>query len=370
MKKILLLGGGYANLSFLKNLNKDKFNEYELTLISKENHHYQSVLLHEAVSSGKDVSVSFDEILPKGFSFIQDEIKEIKEKEVLGQKGRYEYDILIVGLGFSSDDFKILGVKEHALSMVDFKNSLKIHEKIENYGDNLEIVVCGGGFSGIELIGNLAKDLRTVYKNFKLKCVEAMPIILPMFEEALSLKAKKYLEDLGVEFYLSSKILKCEKDGVIIQNGDKEEKIKADIILWTAGVKGNEVIQNSPFFKSQRSKVEVDAFLNPTNQETEMKNIFILGDCAALKAPDGRFFPPTAQLANEEGKYLAKVFNSDFKLQESFSYQSKATICSLGNDYAIGVIGSTKIEGKIASYIKKLVELKWLIKIKGLKALF
>ncbi|WP_273404495.1 NAD(P)/FAD-dependent oxidoreductase [Campylobacter avium] len=370
MRKVLLLGGGYATLSFLKSLDNNKVAEYDFTLISKENHHYQSVLLHEAVSSGKNVSISFDEILPKNFSFIQDEIKEIKENEVLGKKGNYKYDMLVVGLGFSSDDFKIPGVKEYAFSMVDFTNSLKIHEQIKNHGDNLEIVVCGGGFSGIELVGNLVKDLKKLYKNFKIKCVEAMPIILPMFEEELSLKAKAYLEDLGVEFYLSSKILKCEKDGVIIQNNDKEEKIKADIILWTAGVKGNEVIQNSPFFKSQRSKVEVDEFLNPSNQEKEMKNIFIIGDCAALKAPDGRFFPPTAQLANEEGKYLAKVFNSNFNTQERFSYKSKATICSLGNDYAIGVIGSTKVEGKIASYLKKLVEFKWLVKIKGLKAFF
>ncbi|MCI5969379.1 NAD(P)/FAD-dependent oxidoreductase [Helicobacter sp.] len=364
MKNVVLLGGGYANLSFIKNLKEENFKEFNFTLISEETSHYTSVLLHEVVSKAQNITIEYQDILPKAVHFVQDSIVEIQEKQVLGKNGIYSYDILIVGLGFTSDDFGIPGVKEYAHSMKNFKNCLEIHKMIAEKTNHksCEVVVCGGGFSGIELLGNLAQDA----KNIKLKCIEAMPMILPMFDKELALHAKTYLEKLGVTFYLGSKILECQDKTLIIEKDGQQEKITADLILWTAGVKGNEVIENSSFLKSQRSKIEVDAFLKPIEQERA--NIFVLGDCAALKDPNtGRFFPPTAQLANQQGIYLAKNFNTSSPAP--FNYLPRATICSLGNNYAIGLIGKTQIKGRIAAYIKMLVEFKWILQLKGFKAL-
>ncbi|MBM0636913.1 FAD-dependent oxidoreductase [Campylobacter sp. VicNov18] len=369
MEKILLLGGGYASLSFIKNLNKNTLKKYDITLISKEDYHYQSVLLHQVVSSGKNININYKEILPQEVTFIKDQILEIKENEVVGLKAKYDYDFLIIGLGFNSDDFKIPGVKEYAFDIVDFKNSFTIYEKMKNYDNNLEIAVCGGGFSGIELLGNLAHDLKKINKNFKLKCIEFMPTILPIFDKDLALQAQLYLEKLGIEFYLNSKIIQCQKDGVIIQKNNAEEKINANFILWTAGVQGNPVIGNSSFFNSQRNKIEINAFLNPLNQEKPMNNIFVLGDCALLKDANNKAYAPTAQLANQQSQYLAKRFNNDFKFNDFFHYQNKGILCSLGENYAIGVIKNKSIKGSLASYIKKFIELQWLLKLKGLKAL-
>lgn len=371
MQKVLIVGGGYGSLSFIKSLRIADLKDFEFTLISKEREHYQSVLLHEVISKARDITIKYEDILPERIHFVQDEIQEIKRNAVLGLKGEYWYDLLILALGFSSDDFGIPGVKQYAHSLVNFKASLNIHRKLQERlrQGRTEIVVCGGGFSGIELLGNLALDLREKYHaDFKLKCIEAMPNIIPMFSEKMASTAREFLENLGVEFYLGSKILECKEDCVVIEKNGEQQEIKSDFTFWTAGVKGNEVIANSPFLTSTRSKIEVDAFLNPIHGD--MKNIFVLGDCAALRDPStGRFYPPTAQIANQEGRYLAKVFNSNFQFNEKFDYQSKGTFCSLGSQYAIGSFGRANFKGYPASLMKKFVEFQWLFKLKGLKSI-
>lgn len=369
MKKVLILGGGYGALSLIKGLRFGDLKDFDFTLVSKEKEHYQSVLLHEVISKARDVTIKYEDVLPSEVCFIQDEVKEIKKDIVLGAKGEYAYDILILALGFSSDDFGIPGVREHAHSLVNFKDSLEIYQKLQERlaQGEMEIVVCGGGFSGIELLGNLALDLREkTGVDFKLKCIEAMPRIIPMFNEEMGLVAKEYLENLGVEFHLNCKILECREDGVLVESEGEKQVIKSDFTLWTAGVKGNQVVANSPFFTSARSKVEVDAFLHPIHPE--MQNIFVLGDCAAIKDPlTGRFYPPTAQIANQAGKYLASVFNSHFAIKEPFVYESKGTICSLGSRYAIASFGTLHFKGYFASLLKRLVEFRWVIKLRGLK---
>lgn len=363
-KKVLVLGGGYAGLSFIKNLHSDALSrDYDVKLISREYRHYTSILLHDVASAGKDITLAYEKILPRQVDFIQDEVKEIKDSIVVGEKSNYNYDILVLALGFNSDDFGIKGVKEYAHSMVTYRNSFEIYQKLQNLLQDAkkDIVVCGAGFTGIELLGNLANDWAG---RVNLHCVEAMPTILPMFDSTLALKAKDYLEKAGVNFELGAKILELKEDGVIVEKAGERKEIKSDFTFWTAGVKGNEVVQNSPFFQSTRSKIEVDSFLKPL-QEGVRDNVFVIGDCAALKDENtGRFYPPTAQMAEQQGKYLANIFNEKFSNSTPFVYKNKGTICSVGYKYAIGVISGVNISGIVASYLKKIIEAKWLLSLK------
>ncbi|RDU63185.1 NAD(P)/FAD-dependent oxidoreductase [Helicobacter sp. MIT 14-3879] len=391
MKKVLLLGAGYANLSLIKALDKSVFSKAEFTLISQTKFHYLSVLLHEVVSGFKKEQVLFDinELLPPQVQFIEDTIVEIKEKEVLTQNSTYLYDILVVGLGFQSDTFGIEGIKEHAFPIINYHSALSLNEKITERildykkGDNtaLHFIVCGGGFSGVELIASLAEELPkrcmalgVETKDITLTCVEAMPNILPMFSNNLVNIASTYLQSLGIHLATACKILQCEKDGIIVEENGQKRKINASLIIWTAGVKGNEVIQNSSFFTQARSKVEVNAYLQPINQKNNMNNIFILGDCAALKDPlSGRFYPPTAQIAAKQGKYLARVLEAKLENQAfdtEFSYEAQGTICSLGAKNAVGVLGKKELKGKIALWLKHLVEARWRFVLQGIKGIF
>lgn len=391
MKKLLILGAGYASLAFLKSLNKKVIENLEIELVTKEDYHYTSILLHEvAVGSRGSVCFNLSEIVPKQVRVIKDEIVEICHGRVLGRSAEYPYDYLVVGLGFSSDNFGIEGVREHSYSMVDFESARILKDKIFNQihefrrGDEeaLNFAVCGAGFSGIEFAASLAESLKKETKAFNISdskisitCIEAMPNILPMFSPNLARKALIKLEDMGVRFSLGSKILKIDADGVVIEKDNVQSRIRSRVSIWTAGVKGNEVIANSSFFTSGRSKITVDEYLHPINKDNQeqMNDVYVIGDCAALLDPSsGRFYPPTAQLAIKEGEYLGLAFSNrvfGFGV-EKFNYKSQGTVCSLGDLDGIGLIGGYEIAGRPSMFVKRLIEKKWLYKLLGLRGIF
>lgn len=399
MKKILLLGAGYANMSLLTRLDSASLKKAQWTLVTKEPYHYKSITLHDVASGKIDKRALFDleNIKERGVCVVCDEITSIEANIARGKNANYEYDYLSVGLGFESDDFGIKGVKQYAKAITSYKSAQRLRCAIEaklaqckDSSDDISFVVCGGGFSGIEFVSSLAEELQkkcTEYNiNFariKIACIEAMPNILPMFNAKLQNLAVKKLEALGVAVMSSSKILECKESAIVIEQGGEKRELIADIIIWTAGVRGNSVIENSHIFNSVRSKVEVDNFLHPLQLNAQnlggdsqnlAQNIFIMGDCAAFKdEKSGRFFPPTAQIAREQGKYLAKVFkilisnphNPQGKISP-FIFRPKGSICSLGESYALGNLGIFEIKGKSAGTLKKIVESLWDLQLKGI----
>ena len=464
--KILLLGAGYANMSLLTRLDEKTLSKAQFSIITKEPYHYKSICLHDVASGKHDKSVLFnvDSTLDSKINVIQDEITSIESSIVKGAKSSYEYDYLVVGLGFGSDDFGIKGVREYAKSITSYSSAREIYalilSKLEGLREKdddeakLSFAVCGGGFSGIEFAGSLAEEVAKKcsefgidFGNIKIYCIEAAPKILPMFSDSLQKAGRNKLESLGVQVLTSSKILECKQHSIIIEKEATQSEIDTDVIIWTAGVKGNPVIENSPLFNSTilaRSRVEVDEFLRPkksqntiqnTEQDTQknveqstdkalqdsqaqnlaqsqndtkiqsnqppsqattledisqdlstqssvLENVFVLGDCASFRNdPSERFFPPTAQLAREQGKYLAQVFQillkkkTQKKLAQNkspygkkilpFRFTPKGSICSIGESYALGALGSFEIKGRLASVLKKIIESLWNLQLKG-----
>lgn len=386
MKKILLLGAGYGNLAFLKGLPSHIFKEASFTLISKTPYHYITTRLHDIASGAKseEMRIKLEDILPSEVEFINDCVLEIKEDICITTNGSFSYDILIVGLGFSSESFGIKGVEEYATPLLDYNNCIELSKRlkslIQDYKNNrinsLDIAVCGGGFSGVELVASLAESLSLICKEngvdssvLNITCIEAMPQILPMFSKNLALKAQNYLQDLGVSFALGAKILEIKSDYVIIQKDNKEEQIHSDLTIWTAGVSGNRVIEKSKIFSSVRSRVEIDNYLNIKDS----RNIFVLGDCSALKDSNARFYSPTAQIALQQGAYLAKSFSKILKgerAESSFSFKSKGMLCSLGNKYAVGNLGKMELGSRVVLYVKYIVELMWRFRLAKIRRLF
>lgn len=392
MKRILLLGAGYGNIALIKSLSKEILKAAQFTLISQTPYHYISITLHEVISGAKDAEALFDikEMIPSEVEFIEDSVIEIKQNVVICKCCEVEYDILIVGLGFNADNFGIKGVDKFSTPIVDYDLAIKLHQKLKHRildyknGDKnaLNIVICGGGLSGIELVGSLVEQLPSLCNNegvspnaFSLTCIEAMPNILPIFNNNLINAGTKYLNSIGVKLEVGCKIIECVSDGVIVEKNNNMIKIDSGLTIWTAGVKGNIVIENSKFFTSTKSRIEVNNFLQPINQknQAQMENIFIIGDCAALKDEvSGRLYAPTAQIAIREGAYLAKILSArilGYEFSEGFTYTSSGTICSIGRKYAIGLVGKKEVKGKIASTLKRIIEAKWLWNIDGLNGI-
>ena len=386
--KIVVLGAGYAGIMTTKRLTQQlSADEAEITLVNKHNYHYETTWLHEVAAGTINpnqarVMIS-DVINPNRVRLVYDAVTRVDRdsKRVELENGELEYDILVVALGFATNTFGIKGMEEHAFSIKDIDSSRQIAEHIEyqfakyNNSDeqddaSLNILVGGGGFTGIEFVGELVEKIPELCKQFdidrdkvRIINVEASPTILAGFDEELVAYAKKSLENRGVEFHLNAKISECTEQGFIVGEG---ELIKAGTVVWTGGVTGNAVLGASGF-ELNRGKVSVDEHLLDPNSE----NVFVLGDCSwVMNKETDRPYPPTAQIAIQEADVAA--FNIKALLYgeplKSFVFDNKGTVASLGKKDAMGSVFSiTKLYGKKAVYMKQLIDNRSLFLIGGPK---
>lgn len=368
MQKILLLGAGYANLTLLKSLSEYSLDNAEFTLINNNSYHYKTTELHKiaAKEKGKDIKIELNKILSTKINFIQDEVISIKENKVICKNNELTYDKVIVALGANKNTFGISGLDE-CYEISNYEQALltqkTVYENIQKDGQAYKnIIICGAGFSGVELCASFAIMLKN---KANIYIVEAMDEILPMYPKSLAHIARKYLTSLGVNVLSSHKIIKKEGDKLFLN--DENNFILSKNIIFTAGVKGNEVINNS-FMLSKNNRVLVNEFL----QCKENKNCYVIGDCSLIMNND-RPFAPTAQIACKQGQYLAncidKILLNNENEIKAFKYTDKGSVCSLSNQNAIAYIFNKEFSGFSAKLLKKFTEIKWDFKIRGIKSL-
>jgi NADH:ubiquinone reductase (H+-translocating) len=387
--KVVILGAGYGGLMTTVRLQKAVgVNEADITLVNKNDYHYETTWLHEA-SAGTlhhdRCRYKIEEVIDRSkVNFVKGTVVKIntQENKVVLEDGELQYDYLVVALGAESETFGIKGIKENAFSITNINAARQIREhieyqfatyntEVEKRDERLTIVVGGAGFTGIEFVGELANRVPELCREYdvdhekvRIICVEAAPTALPGFDPELVEYAVNLLERKGVEFRIGTAIKEVTEDGIIIAKDDQVEEIKAGTVVWAAGVRGSSVIEESGF-EAMRGRVKVDPYLRAPGHE----NVFIVGDCSLIiNEETNRPYPPTAQIAMQQGetcaKNLAVLVRGQGELQE-FKPELKGTVCSLGEDDAIGVVFGKKVWGSKASFMKKMVDNRALFLIGG-----
>ena len=392
-KKVLVLGAGYAGLQTVTKLQKElSADAAEITLINKNEYHYESTWLHEA-SAGtinyEDLLYPVEKTVNKNkVNFVVAEVTKIDRnaKRVETDKGVYDFDILVVALGFVSETFGIDGMKEHAFQIENVLTSRKlsrhIEDKFANYAaskekddKDLSILVGGAGFTGIEFLGELTDRIPELCSKYgvdqskvKLTCVEAAPKMLPMFSDDLVSYAVKYLEDRGVEFKIATPIVACNEKGFVVEVNGEKQQLEAGTSVWTAGVCGSHLMEES-FEGVKRGRI-----INKQDLTIEGHNdIFVIGDCSAfIPAGEERPLPTTAQIAMQQGEHTAsnikRLLNGEST--QDFQYVNRGTVCSLGANDGVGIVYGRDIAGKKAAFLKKVIDTRAIYKLGGIGLAF
>lgn len=389
--KVIILGAGYGGLMTATKLQKSVgLNEVDIKIINKNSYHYETTWLHEA-SAGTlhhdraryDVKGVLDK---NKVEFVQGTVELIKpeENKVVLTDGELSYDYLVVALGSEAETFGIKGMKEHAFTIVNVNAARQIRDHIEyqfaTYNmeeekneDRLTMVVGGAGFTGIEFLGELANRVPELCKEYdiaqekvKIICVEAAPTILPGFDPDLVSYAISRLEEKGVTFMIGTAVKEATPEGIIVgKNEDELQEIKAGTVVWAAGVRGNSIIDKSGF-EAMRGRVKVNRDLRAPG----LGNVFVIGDSSLIiNEETNRPYPPTAQIAMQQGQVCARnllALIRDGKDLEEFKPDIKGTVCSLGEDDAIGVAFGRKMKGTTAAIMKKIIDNRALFMIGGL----
>lgn len=389
-KHVVILGAGYAGLRALHELQKEK-KDIKITLVDQNDYHFEATDIHEVaagIQTAERITYPIKDVVKTSCTnFVQGRVEKIdstKQLVHLKDIAPLSYDYLIVALGYESESFGIKGVEEYSLKMVDIPTSEKVYQhltaQMERYKQTkdencLKIVVCGAGFTGIELLGSLVEGKKKLAKiadvepeKIQLYCVEAVTRLLPMFSEKLGGYGIDHLKKWGVQF-LVGKPIKEIKENTVVYLDDQEtntlNELVANTIIWTTGVSGSHVVGDSGF-SERRGRVMVQANLTDPDHD----NVYIIGDCSAVMDQEtNRPYPTTAQISLKMGAHASKNILAQIKGEptKDFTFKSLGSVASIGNSHAFGEVGKIEVKGYPASVIKKAIMDRSLFETGGVK---
>jgi NADH dehydrogenase len=381
--KIVILGAGYSGIMTALRLQKElNYNEADVTLVNKHDYHYFTTQLHMTAAGTDNPDnnrVSILKLIDEfKIDFVKSTVVQIRpqDRRVILEDGTLSYDYLVIALGGESETFGIPGLAEYAMTIRSMNSTRLIREHIEyqfarfkrepHRTDLVTIVVGGAGFTGIEFVGELADRVPELCREFdvdpslvKIINIEAAPTVLPGFDPELVEYGMQVLQRKGVTFRIGTPIRECTPEGVVIGDG---EEIKAATVIWTGGVRGNRLVEEAGI-ETARGRVKVDEYLRAPGYD----NIFVVGDCSLIFNDEGKPYPPTAQIAVQQGVNCAQNLVASIRNQalKPFKYQHKGTLASLGKGEAIGIAFGRKYRGRMAAWMKKANDLRYLFILGG-----
>lgn len=392
-KRIVLLGGGYGGILTAKKLaNKfKKDNNVEITLIDKNPYHTMLTELHE-VAAGRvpedSIRIDFKKIFAKRKVNVElDEITDIdfNNKVLKSESNSYEYDYLVIGTGSKPTFFGIPGAKEFTHQLWSYDDAVNLKEHIldmfrkaaketnkEKRQKLLTFVVVGGGFTGIEMIGELGewknrlcKDFSVDKKDVSLYVVDALPKILPIFPDNLIRKAERRLKKLGVQIITDARITEVTKDSVTLGN---QGSIDSPTVIWAAGVEGADVIDKMDTKQEGRKRIVT----NDKLQAIDHENVYVVGD-NIFYIPEGeeRPVPQMVENAEHSAPLVAHNIYTDIKGGDKKSYKPAfhgAMVC-IGGRYGVAHLGMPGkffgLSGFFAMFVKHFINLVYFFQVAG-----
>ncbi len=391
MTRIIVVGGGAGGLELATKLGRTlgRKKRAQITLVDRKASHLWKPLLHEVATGSLDEGVDALSYRAhaKNHSFdfqmgsLQDidrerkviTLSELKDEhgELLMPSREIEYDILVMAIGSTSNDFNTPGVRENCIFLdspeqahrfrSEMNNEfLKLHAKSGN--GTVDIAIVGAGATGVELsaeLHNAIKELRAYgfgdldSSKLNVNLIEAGERILPALPPRISAAAHQELVKLGVNVRTATMVTKAEKDGLTTKNG---EKIAAKIMVWAAGIKAPDFIKDIAGLETNRINQLV---VKNTLQTTRDDNIFVIGDLAQCTQEDGTFVPPRAQAAHQMASrafsnIVAMINGRELK---DYVYKDHGSLVSLSQFSTVGSLmgnltkGSMMVEGRIARVV-------------------
>ena len=377
-KRIVILGAGYAGIFLATNIARYlKGRAAEVILIDRNPYHQLLQEIHLVATgfrTANELKIPILRLIDgMNIKFIQSTTKQIRPDKnlVVLESTEIKYDILIICLGASTKYFKIRGAEENSLPLRSVSDASLIYDRVSaliKLNKKQNIVIVGGGATGVSLGGALSDFIKDSKKtdSLSITIIEALPTILSGWDERLVKKVNEVLHKKGIRIMTRSPVTKVENCGSSVYLSDDDNN---NATIWTAGVKGYDIPIDPEVEKTKDGKIIVNEFC----QIDRYPNIFSIGDIAAVKDENQKLYPPLAQIAIREAKYLSKLIpkhfidGSDVKSlpDEKFEYNIKVQLISLGNDDYVGLFNHYVISGNLAKLVEEFARSTY---IKSLKS--
>jgi NADH dehydrogenase len=307
MKKIVIIGAGYAGILTAKKLAKRfrKDNDVSVTVIDKNPFHTMLTELHE-VAAGRveedSIRISYRKVFAgRKVNFIQDfaESIDFKNKRITGKNGVYEYDYLVMSAGSKPTYFSIPGAEENSFPLWSYEDAVRLRERILNCFRQasletdeqekrrlLSFIVVGAGFTGAEMAGELAEYVPILCDKYELdrklvsiSIADFLPRVVTTLPEKLSAKIQKRLEKMGVQVLLNTRVTEIGENHICLDSGDESEgknSCQAGTVIWVAGIESAQITMKAGETVpcQRRGRLNADQYLRCP----EYNDMYIAGD--------------------------------------------------------------------------------------------
>ncbi len=382
LPRIVVIGGGFAGLNLVKGLKNARA---QVVLLDRNNFHTFQPLLYQVATAGLEpdsiagpLRSTFKANSNYFFRMVKVLGVDADRNEVITKVGNLKYDYLVFANGsatnyFGKQDFrqKVLPLKRivHALDMRS--HLLQTFEQAVMTDDQarldkmMNVVVVGGGPTGVEVSGALAELRKHIlpkdypdldFSKMNIHLVEGTGRLLNGMSDTAGRKALAYMEKLGIEVHLNTRVE--EYDGEVVELS--EGSIASATVIWSAGVQGR-ILDGIDDESVERSRIMVDE----TNKVHGYDNVFAIGDVAMMQTDEYPYgHPMLAPVAMQQGRWLAKNFKRSLKNEEMkpFKYLDKGTMATIGKNKAVvDLPGGLHLGGLFAWLIWMFVHIMYLI---------
>jgi NADH dehydrogenase len=406
-KNIIILGGGYAGVITAKKLAKKFKNqpEIKITLIDKHPFHTMLTELHE-VAAGRVKEDSIKISLKRIFSGRRVEIKldtikniDYKTKTLVGKTQTYKYDILVLASGSQPIFFNVIGANDFSYKLWSYEDAVKLKEHIlsmfrqavvetdiEKKKTLLTFYVVGAGFTGIEMVGELAEWIPILCDEYeierdlvKIVDIDLLERVVPVFPEKLSEKTTKRLKKMGVEIKLKTNVIKVSADSIELKQDNKTIIVPTSTVIWSAGIESSEVVKQSTDLKqASRARIYTDVFLCAKLNTGGKSDVFVVGDNMFF-IPQGEKNPVPQIVENCELSASTAAKNivvaiTGKGVMEKYSPKFHGMMLSIGGRYGLAFVGTAKTKFMLPSFLamftKHFINIIYFIQVMGWNKIF
>jgi NADH dehydrogenase len=377
-KRIVILGGGFGGVYTARKLEQlfSGRSDVEIVLVCEGNSLLMTPMLFEVFSGTLDVhhcSFPIREFL-RVTRFIEARVRGIDtdrrlvQLEAPGESGELSYDQLVLALGARTNRGMIPG-SEHAFTFKTLGDAFLLRNHVIECFERADVepnpqhkrrlltfAIIGGGLVGVELFGELTAfvdGIAPIYKHVdrgevRLLLLQAGSHIMPEIDPSLADYGARVLKERrGVDIRTNALVKAIEPGTIHLP----EEIVEAQTIVLAAGIVPNPVVAGLPVEKDKRGHIVVDGTMRCQSKP----NVWAIGDCASISAPDGKPYPNLAQHALREAKVLARNLAGalDGQPPQPFIYETLGMMGSLGHNKAFGQLLKVKVRGVPAWFIRR-----------------
>lgn len=404
MKRIVIIGAGYAGVLTAKKLAKKckKHSDIDITIVDKNPFHTMLTELHEVAANRVDeesVTMSLSKIFAgRKVTVVTDTVRSIDfdGKRAVGAAGSYPYDILVLAAGSRPAFYGVPGAEQYAYTLWSYRDAVRLKERIhacfrdavsetdpEKKKRLLTFCVAGAGFTGTETVAELAEYIPILCDKFDVDrslvtvCnVDVLPRMVPGLPEKLSDKVLKRLTKMGVTALLNTKVICVQEDCLELQNEQKTWKMPCATVIWVAGTESCEIAAaaGQTLSSAGSGRIIADSFLRAKDDAS----VYVIGD-NLMYTPPGEDHPVPQMVENCEQSAAVASHNIFCVLtgkgqQKEYRPRFHGVMVSLGGKRGVAYVGTPKkmfcLPSFFAMFVKHLINIVYFFQVLSWNKIF